>query len=301
MVNFTLVATLPVVAVALWWFFQSPVDVVAQLKGKRVVVCGASTGIGEQIAYIYARGGARIVIAARRDNVLERVQAECVRLGAQQVQRLPVDLSTSTASAELIRFAEEKLGGIDVLVLNHIIGYYHSWSEKSDLARAEKMISINTLSYVYLATHALPALERSHGTIAVVSSMAGKAPNHCTSIYSASKFALHGFFESLRIDLSLRPGGSNVTVSITTLGLFATDNMVARIDSTEGRCMPKVIKKYGNPADAAMAVVRGAFFKRRETFYPAGVTHVYYYIYVLFPTVFEKMHGWLFVVDKWLS
>ena len=175
-------AAFPLVAAALWLIFQSLVDVVAQLKGKRVIVCGASTGIGEQIAYIYARGGARIVIAARRDNVLERVQAECVRLGAQQVEHLPVDLSTSTASAELIRFAEEKLGGIDVLVLNHIIGYYQPWSAESDLARAEKLISVNTLSYVYLATHALPALERSHGTIGVVSSLAGKTANPCTSI-----------------------------------------------------------------------------------------------------------------------
>ena len=302
MVKFVILASLPFVAVVLWWIFQSSVDVVAQLKGKRVIVCGASTGIGEQIAYIYARGGARIVIAARRDNVLERVQAECVRLGAQQVERLPVDLSTSTASAELIRFAEEKLGGIDVLVLNHIVSYYQPWSASSDLERATKLITINTLSYVYLATHALPALERSHGTIAVVSSVAGKVPGHCQNIYSASKFALHGFFESLRIDLSLRPGGSNISISLIPLGLFGSDNAVHNVAQVERqRCLPKILQSFGDPTDAAMVIVRAAFFKTRETIYPWGMATVYYYIYTVCPSLTEAIQPWLLAADDWLT
>ena len=156
-------------------FFTSTLSSAVQPEpGERVIVCGASSGIGELTAYIYAKSGARILLAARREKELIRVSDECRKRGATQVEYIVVDLSTIQATRDVIDRAVTSFNGVDVLILNHMVLDYSRWTEKSDLAFAEKQIAINLLSYVYLATHALTELEKSHGRIAVVSSGAGE-------------------------------------------------------------------------------------------------------------------------------
>ena len=72
------------------------------LRGKKVVICGASTGIGEELAYHYARFGGKVVVVARREEVLKRVVARCIELGAQEAHYIVADLSTLEAQVKVV-------------------------------------------------------------------------------------------------------------------------------------------------------------------------------------------------------
>ena len=163
------------------------------VEGKRVIVCGASTGIGENIALQYAALHARIVLVARRKDVLDRVAAQCVAAGAKEVHVLPTDLKSQLAVNTMMGNAINLLGGLDVLVLDHIVGYFDSWALESGRLSEDELVNmfqVNTLSYIHAATFALPYLAESHGSISVVSSAAAKMGMPRVAPYSASKHAL---------------------------------------------------------------------------------------------------------------
>uniref|UniRef100_A0A8C2DIZ6 Hydroxysteroid 11-beta-dehydrogenase 1-like protein n=1 Tax=Cyprinus carpio TaxID=7962 RepID=A0A8C2DIZ6_CYPCA len=160
------------------------------LKGARVLVTGASTGIGEQLAYHYARLGAQLVITARRGNVLEQV---------------------------------------------------------------------NFLSYVQMTQKALPALEKSNGSIVVVSSLLGKMCGPFALPYAATKFALNGFFGGLQHELAMQK--SNVSITICILGLIDTDSAMEKIKG--------YINMTAYPAhEAAWHIIEAGASRQPETFYP---------------------------------
>jgi corticosteroid 11-beta-dehydrogenase isozyme 1 len=125
--------------------------------------------------------------------VLEAVANDCRALGAKEVHVIAADLADQAAVTSTIEQAIEKLGGLDILILNHIIGYFNKWNSpqghlnNKDLA---EIFSVNTLSYINAATAALPALEQSKGAITVVSSAAAKMGMPMVAPYSATKHAL---------------------------------------------------------------------------------------------------------------
>ncbi|XP_064325903.1 hydroxysteroid 11-beta-dehydrogenase 1-like protein isoform X3 [Phalacrocorax carbo] len=90
------------------------------LSGARVLLTGASAGIGEQMAYHYARFGAEIVLTARREAVLQKVVEKCLTLGAKKIFYIPADMSSPSEPEKVVQFAVQKLGGLDYVVLNHI-------------------------------------------------------------------------------------------------------------------------------------------------------------------------------------
>ena len=268
------------------WTLYDPFDP-KDLKDKRVVVCGASTGIGEEIAYLYARMGARIVIASRRQTVLEKVKAKCVELGAAQVEIFAGDLSVKNVSRDLINFSAEKLNGIDQLILNHALMHFSVWNSTSNLDYAANILQVNFISFVNLATFAMPYLEDSHGGIVAVSSSAGLYPICAGQAYVASKHALHGFFHSLRLDLMLYK--SNISISVVPLGLFGTDN-AKKFLSFFPPITPWIA---GDPADAAYAISRAVTLRLREYCYPWWSTKLMEFVYMMWP----DMIYWLTCVN----
>ncbi|XP_058677152.1 hydroxysteroid 11-beta-dehydrogenase 1-like protein isoform X2 [Ammospiza caudacuta] len=140
------------------------------LSGARVLVTGASAGIGEQIAYHYARFGAEIVLTARREAVLQKVMEKCLTLGAKKIFYIPADMSSPSEPERVVQFAVQKLGGLDYLVLNHIgTNRFQEWA--GDVEYTRWLLQVNFLSYVALATAALPTLEKNRGALVVVSSL----------------------------------------------------------------------------------------------------------------------------------
>ncbi|XP_019369016.1 PREDICTED: hydroxysteroid 11-beta-dehydrogenase 1-like protein [Gavialis gangeticus] len=89
------------------------------ISSARVLLTGASTGIGEQMAYHYSRSGAEIVLTARREAVLQKVMEKCLQLGAKKVFYILADMSSPAEPERVMQFAVQKMGGLDYLVLNH--------------------------------------------------------------------------------------------------------------------------------------------------------------------------------------
>ncbi|XP_051495612.1 hydroxysteroid 11-beta-dehydrogenase 1-like protein isoform X1 [Apus apus] len=108
-----------IIAVHLAFFWKDSFNP-ERLSGARVLLTGASAGIGGQMAYHYARFGAEIVFTARREAVLQKVVEKCLTLGAKKIFYIPADTSFPSEPEKAVQFAVQKLGGLDYLVLNHI-------------------------------------------------------------------------------------------------------------------------------------------------------------------------------------
>eukprot|EP01006_Ploeotia_vitrea_P016710 TRINITY_DN47546_c0_g1_i1.p1 TRINITY_DN47546_c0_g1~~TRINITY_DN47546_c0_g1_i1.p1 ORF type:complete len:331 (-),score=24.93 TRINITY_DN47546_c0_g1_i1:104-991(-) len=239
------------------------------LKGKTVVICGASTGVGEQMAYHCSQYGASLLLVARRENVLQRVKQKSEQLGATQVQYLVADLSAEGVEYTIEENIKQDFGGeISYLILNHIKPFYQLWntsapssSSSPQMATLSTVFNTNTFSYIKISQALFPLLEQNRGGIGVVSSIAGRVGVAYTTAYSASKHALHGFFNSLRQDLALT--NSNVSITLCTLGSFSTSNAIA---NTEGK-LP-VFHQWSSPMVAAKAIVGGTMKRRKEIWVP---------------------------------
>ncbi|XP_009081649.1 PREDICTED: hydroxysteroid 11-beta-dehydrogenase 1-like protein [Acanthisitta chloris] len=150
-------------------------------------------------------------------------------------------------------------GGLDYLVLNHIgVTHFQMWT--GDVEYTRWLMQVNFLSYVALSTAALPTLEENGGSLVVVSSLTGRIPTPFTTSYSATKFALDGFFGSLRHELSMQQ--RNVSVTLCILGLIDTESALENIRG-------KVHLSAAPAPEAALAIVRGGATRAREIFYPS--------------------------------
>ncbi|NWR89628.1 DHI1L protein, partial [Furnarius figulus] len=243
------------------------------LSGARVLLTGASAGIGEQMAYHYARFGAEIVLTARREAVLQKVMEKCLTLGAKKIFYIPADMSSPSEPEKVVQFAVQKLGGLDYLVLNHI-GRTHFQMWSGDVEYTRWLMQVNFFSYVALTTAALPTLEESQGSLVVVSSLTGKIPTPFTTSYSATKFALDGFFSSLRHELTMQQ--RNISITLCILGLIDTE---AALENTRG----KVHLRASPAPEAALAIIRGGATRVLEVFYPWWLQHVCC-LWALFPS-----------------
>ncbi len=161
--------------------------------------------------------------------------------------------------------ARQQLGGMDTLILNHIMNSGEAYDSRGwlgagggdwqrQLAIVRQTFDVNTFSFMSLATAALPELEATGGAIVVVSSMAGKMGLPAVAAYSSSKHALHGFFDSLRHDLV--NSRSNVSITIAVLGSIDTESAKKGTTLPDGSpALPNVV---WSPADeCAAAIARG--------------------------------------------
>ncbi|XP_061475700.1 hydroxysteroid 11-beta-dehydrogenase 1-like protein [Rhineura floridana] len=228
------------------------------LSGARVLVTGASDGIGEQMAYHYAQFGAQIVLTARREEVLQKVMEKCLELGAKKAVYFPADMASPPESEKLVQFALKHLGGLDYVVLNHI-GYNPAQMWRGQMDHLRSLMQVNFLSYVAIASAALPALTKSKGSLIVISSLLGRIPAPFSTSYSATKFALEGFFGSLRNELIMQK--KEVTVTLCVLGLIDT---ASALNNTRD-----IVNLKAAPASgAALAIVKGGATHAMEVFYP---------------------------------
>ncbi|CAL8308724.1 unnamed protein product [Lota lota] len=265
-------ASVSVVLIAIKW--NAPTFDPESLKGARVLVTGASTGIGEQIAYHYARFGAQIVITARREHVLKQVAERCLSLGAQKALYISADMSSESDPDQALRFALDQLGGLDYLVLNHIgPSPFSMWD--GDMDHIKWIMKVNFFSYAQIAWKGLQALEQSKGSLVVVSSLLAKMPSPFLAPYSSTKFALNGFFGSLQHELAMKR--SNVSLTICTLGLIDTDSAMEKVKG-------KTVAPAYPATDAALNIIVAGATRQPEVYYP-WFTYVVTIVKDLFPGI----------------
>jgi hypothetical protein len=182
------------------------------IKGKVVIVTGASSGIGEATARQFGREGARLVLAARRIDRLEALAQDIHAMGTgAETLVVQADLSKLEEIQALIRQTLDRFGRIDILVNNAGFGRL-DWLENLDpLKDIEAQFDVNVLGVVQTTRQALPVMiKQRSGHIINMGSMAGLVATPTYSIYAACKHAVHGFSEALRREV--KPWGIDVSM-----------------------------------------------------------------------------------------
>jgi NAD(P)-dependent dehydrogenase (short-subunit alcohol dehydrogenase family) len=193
-------------------------DVPGSYKGKVVLITGASSGIGKSIALNYARRGASIVLAARRAEQLQQVATQCKSQGAADVLTVATDVTREQDCKALIEQSVAKFGGLDILVLNAGRGALVDFEQTKNLDEYRELMDINYWGAVHMTFYSIAHLKQRHGKIVVISSITGKLGVPHRTAYAPTKFALHGFFDSLRLEV-----GQDVQITLICPGFVLSD------------------------------------------------------------------------------
>ena len=207
--------------------------------GRAVLLTGASSGIGHALARQLAAQGARLALVARDRQRLEAVAEECRRLGGEAIV-LTGDVGEPDDCARIVERSVEGLGELDVLLLNAGVTMWSRVDELADVSVFERLMRVNYLGCVWLTGAALAHLRAARGQIVVVSSLTGLTGVPTRSGYAASKHALHGFFDSLRIELR----GSGVGVTLVCPD-FVVSAIHRRAIGSDGRPLGKSPMREG--------------------------------------------------------
>ena len=187
------------------------------MKNKVVVITGASKGIGAELAKQLAARGARLALGARNTQELERVAESCRALGAAVIT-VRADVAVEHDCQALVSGAVLAFGRVDILVNNAGSTMWARFEDVADLSILARIMQVNYMGSVYCTRHALPHLRESRGLIVGISSLAGRTGVPTRTGYAASKHAMTGFFDSLRIELA----GSGVDVTMIYPGYVST-------------------------------------------------------------------------------
>uniref|UniRef100_M8CFJ0 Hydroxysteroid 11-beta-dehydrogenase 1-like protein n=1 Tax=Aegilops tauschii TaxID=37682 RepID=M8CFJ0_AEGTA len=171
------------------------------MRGKVVLVTGASSAIGEQVAYEYARRGANLVLVARREHRLFAVRENARALGAGHVLVVAADVVREDDCGRLVADTISYFGQLDHLVNTVSLGHDFLFEEAGDTAAFPHLMDINFWGNVYPTYAALPYLRQSHGRVVVNASVDTWLPMPRMSLYSAAKAAVVDFYETLRYEV----------------------------------------------------------------------------------------------------
>lgn len=232
----------------------------SEFSGNVVVVTGASEGIGRALCEALAPQGPKLVLAARNAERLESLAAACRTAGAETLV-VPGDLNSMAQCQALVATTIEHFGRLDTLVANAGRTMWARVDEVQDPQVFRDVMELNYFSVVWLTLAALPHLKSSRGRIVPVASVAGLTGVPSRSGYCASKHAVVGFFDSLRIELA----GSGVTVT-TVCPDFVVSEIHRRALDGEGRPLgtsPMQESKIMTAEECAVLMVRAMAARRR--------------------------------------
>jgi len=182
-----------------------------------IVITGASEGIGAELARQLAHERPKLVLAARRLDLLQDVAAQCAAAGAEAIA-VRCDVGVEADCQALAAAAIDRFGRIDVLINNAGVSGHARFDEVTDFGWYEDMMRVNYMGSLWCTRYALPSIRDAQGQIAAICSLAGKVGVPGRTAYSPSKFAQAGFFEALRAEL-LETG---VAVTVVYPGVVAT-------------------------------------------------------------------------------
>lgn len=177
-------------------------------KGKVALVTGASSGIGRATALRLAAKGARVGLMARSVDALELLAQEIARLGSEALV-VPVDVTDPCQVQQGVQLVVDRFGRLDLLLCSAGVSM-RSRFEDTDLQAAEQVMRVNYFGTLYPTHLALPHIKATRGSLVAITSLTGKRGTPTYSIYGASKFAVQGLYEALRLELA--PDGVHVGV-----------------------------------------------------------------------------------------
>eukprot|EP00742_Colponemidia_sp_Colp-10_P006225 GILJ01006669.1.p1 GENE.GILJ01006669.1~~GILJ01006669.1.p1 ORF type:complete len:275 (+),score=33.51 GILJ01006669.1:95-919(+) len=247
--------------------------VVKQRKWKAnsvVVVTGASSGIGKELAFQYSRRQCRLVLASRNVEELEKVATLCRAQGSEAIV-VQTDVTIEEDCKNLIAKTIEEFGEIDILILNAGVGGHQPFEEVTESTVYHKMMDVNFFGYLNCTRFAFPHLQQSKGQIVVISSLSGEVGLPLRTAYCASKFAVTGFFEALRMEQEK----GNVAITMVCPPSVATPlrehSLVAVGSSKEKETKRMPVEK------CASMIVEAADRRARKLYFP---TKAYLAVYI---------------------
>lgn len=250
-------------------------------KDQHIWITGASSGIGEALAYAFAKEGASLILSARRIEELQRVQASCTALGAV-CEIIPMDLTKSASIEEAVKTFLNKDLSLDIMIHNGGQSMRAAAIEAGEEV-TRQIMEVNFFGAVRLTRLLLPEMIKKPGSrIVVISSVTGKFGFKLRSAYAAAKHALHGYFESLALENAgviavtmVCPGRIRTNISLAALTASGTPH--GQMD--EGQLKGVPVEK------CAEQILRGIRKNKREVFI-GGAEVVLVYIKRFVPALF---------------
>lgn len=250
-----------------------------EIHGSRAIVTGASSGIGRAVSLELAHRGAEVVVVARREDRLGQLADE-IRAAGVRVEVVAGDITDPATRQKAVDSARSSFGGLDILINNAGIGAMGLF-EHADPQRVRRLMEVNFFALVEMTRLALPLLKQGINPIVVnVSSILGHRGVPHSSEYCASKFAVRGFSESIRAELSAHK----------------IDVLVVSPGTTETEFFDSVIQRTGEPswpehtpvsaAEVARKTVR-AIRRGRHEIIPFGWGKVLHWVNRLSPRLID--------------
>lgn len=258
----------------------------SNLQNKVIWLTGASSGIGEAVAYELAAKGAKLILSARRTEELQRVKTNCPPPSQANIHILPMDLSKPDTLAKATQDAIQCFGHIDILINNGGISQ-RSLIQETTLDVDRRIMEVNYFGAIALTKNLLPHfISRKAGHFATLSSVTGKFGTQYRSGYAASKHALHGFFDALRSE----HWKDNIGVTMVCPGFINTPITLSALKG-DGTTLNQIDKGQakGKPVDWCAARIVRALEKKQEEVYIGGKEVLMVYIKRFFPTLFSRL------------
>ena len=253
-----------------------------RIRGKIVTITGASGGLGEQIARQAAKSGARLVLIARSLDKLEKIRSELSKEYNGDVYIYTLDVSNRKAVEETFTRIQKEVGDTDVLVNNAGFGIFEKVLD-ADLKDAEAMINTNVVGLIACTKMVLPAMvENKSGHIINIASQAGKMATPKSSVYSATKHAVLGFTNSLRMEMH----SEHVFVTSVNPGPIKTNFF--SIADKEGTYLKNIERLMIDPVKLAGKITKIMLKNKREINAP-GWMNAGSKIYSLLPRTVETL------------
>ncbi|MCO5597611.1 hypothetical protein L7F22_051691 [Adiantum nelumboides] len=267
------------------------------VKGKVVLITGASSGIGEQVAYQYARRGAILVLVARREERLRAVADRSSKLGAMHTHVITGDVAKEGDCQRFIDETIQRFGHLDHLVNNAGISHSFLFEDAPDPSTFQPIMDITFWGQIYPTLYALPHLRRTRGKIIVNDSVVAWLPVPRMSIYNAAKAGILNFYETLRIEIEPAVG-----ITIVTPGYIESEMTKGKFMTREGRLVvddeQRDIQVGPWPVEyaetCAKAMVLGALKGKRHVQVPAWFS-VFILYRVFAPELIDWMYWFLYV------
>lgn len=231
------------------------------LHDRRVIITGASSGVGRALALEMAPLGPRLLLTARREGPLGELAAEAKKLGAPSVETVVGDVTDPDVRSRLVEHVEKQWGGLDVLVNNVGVSAHGRFAEGEE-STLRRVMEVNFFATAELTRRLVPMLQAGHDPLIVnVGSILGHRAIPHNSEYCASKFALRGWSESLRAELR-RDGIGVLIVSPGTIDTEFFDHLIADQADTPWAT------QQGIPPEAVARQIVRAIRRRKNEIYP---------------------------------
>lgn len=254
----------------------------SRLQGKCVVITGASGGIGRETAIRAAKEGARVVLLARSIDKLNELKQEITEQYQTEVYAFKLDVADMLAIKRVFEEIEAAAGNIDVLINNAGFGVFKE-AHEADLEETKAMFDVNVLGLIACTQMVLSSMKRRQsGHIINIASQAGKIATPKSGVYSATKHAVLGYSNSLRLELLK----DHIFVTTVNPGPIATNFF--NVADESGTYVKNVEKFMLQPDYVAEKIVAAIFTKKREINLP-GWMNLGSVFYALFPKTVERL------------